>query len=116
MPGIKRKMNCHDPVPSKKSRKELKDFHANAWREELIVILNDDCDIEISDDISDMIYDYAIGEWDPCTQCKELTDPKYSHALIIDKSVGLYCERCYPWSGSGSSEYSFDIEYDEGDE
>ena len=115
MSGIKRKMICHDPVP-KKARKESKDFQGNAWRKELILIVNTKCGIEINNDISGMIYDFAKGDWDSCTRCKELTDPAFSYSLIYNKSMGLYCEDCYPWSGSGSSEYNFDIEYDESDE
>ena len=90
------------------------DFQGRAWQQELRSIINDECDVDISWDISRLIFKYSRGHWEYCIKCGELTDP--NHSKLMCKRVGdragiiYFCWMCDDKMSCGwkKSEYKFE--------
>ena len=95
--------------------KELKKAFGSggAWKEELRIMVNEYCDVEIDLDIAGVIFYYSLGWWERCIVCNEMTDPSVSKCvwrLNMDKKLvnDIYCNDC---EGITRNEWRISSEY-----
>ena len=89
-----------------------KDF-GRAWKEELMAMVKDYCDVEIDLNIAGLIFYCSIGECEECVVCKEMTDPSFSKFECkkdMDRNliIGYLCNEC---EGNVRNDFRYSSEY-----
>ena len=81
-----------DSKRRKMNAQEIKnDFGSGGdWKDGLMSLVKDFCDVQIDFDIAGMIYDYSMGWWEVCVDCGEKTDGPCSRNQYND----YYCNLC----------------------
>ena len=86
-----------------------KDFgDGGAWKDGLVTMVEDYCDVKIDDNIAGMIYDYTLGWWEDCIECGEKTNGPFSECKYKWDGIDYYCNQCKDSIKDPSSEYPFD--------
>ena len=99
----------------RKLNESKKDFgKGGAWKQELMIMVKEECNVKIDWDIAGVIFDYSVGWWEPCNGCNEMIDPSFSKCEYRwDRGNGIsinhYCKDCDSNSGNGwkMSKYVF---------
>ena len=90
----KRKLPKVDPLDAKKSKASSQNLGDKAWQQELIMVINEECDVRIDWDVSGLIHKYSMGRWENCMDCNELTDPDHSEWRYTIYGIGWRCWMC----------------------
>ena len=107
----KRKIPYEDSLNVKKSKASWEHFCGEAWQQELIIMVKDECDLMINMDISGLICEYSLGYWVNCNDCITLTDPGHCEWTYTRNWIGWRCWMCDDAiCGRKQSVYDFEFE------
>ena len=89
----KRKLRDSHTVSMKRMKEDF--GTGGAWKLELLIMVEEKCDVKIDLDIAGLIHEYSLGWWAACIYCEEMTDPSFSECeWRIDGIVMMvYCCR-----------------------
>ena len=95
-------MNCRKRKLSDSSDASLKrikrDFGwGGAWKMELLIMVEEECHVNIDLDIAGLIFDHSLSWWEVCVYCQELTDPlfsEYENRIHEEEMIVYRCSDC----------------------